>query len=294
MHRCPPDLLFVPSYVIPPIYPPSVVTIHDLGYLLEPDCHPPFRRRQLIWSTRWNAHAASAIIAVSHATRNDLIEHLHVEPDRIRVIHHGISPKFAPASKTSIEAIRQRYSLGDCFILAVGTIHPRKNLIRLVQAFEQLAADDLRIRLVLCGALGWEGDSIIRRVSASPVRNRIVHLGYLPDEELPALYSAAAVFAFPSLYEGFGMPLLESMACGTPVVTSNRSALPEIAGGSAILVDPLDPSAIAAGIHRVLYDEQLRESLVTGGFERVKSFGWRKCAGETLAFLRSVGENTRR
>ena len=271
-----------------------MVTVHDLGYLVEPDCHPRANRKQLEWSTRWNAAAASGIIAVSHSTRNDLIERLDVDPDRIETIHHGVSPSFSRANPLEIDALQKRYDLDARVILAVGTIHPRKNLIRLIQAFEQLAASDSELQLVLCGGLGWNGDTILRRAASSPFHERIVHLGYLADRDMPALYSSATVFAIPSLHEGFGMPLLEAMACGVPVVAANRAALPEIAGNAAILVDPLDSEAIASGIQLLMSDEEQRNELIARGSERVRGFGWRKCAAETLAFLRSISDNTRR
>lgn len=293
MRRNPPDVLFIPSYVIPPIHPASVVTIHDLGYLIEPDCHDPGHRKQLEWSTRWNIQAATGIIAISETTRNDLIEHLQVDPARIEVIHHGVANRFQRATTTEINFVRLRYGIGSRAILAVGTIHPRKNLIRLIQAFEQLANEDRALQLVLCGGLGWQGEQILQRARTSPFAERILHLGFAPDSEMPALYSTAAVVALPSLYEGFGMPLLESMACGTPVVAANRAALPEIAGGAALLVDPLDSAAIAGGIERIINTEETRRTMTSRGLERVESFSWNESARQTLAFLRSVGDNVR-
>lgn len=294
MRRNPPDLLFVPSYVIPPIHPPSVVTIHDLGYLVEPESHNPAHRKQLEWSTRWNVHASRGIIAISETTKQDLVRRLGANPDSIRVIYHGISPTLAPASSEEIEAIRTRHGIGDRAILAVGSIHPRKNLVRLIQAFELLAAEDAALQLVLCGAPGWNAEAIVARAQSSPFRNRILHLGYVHDPELPALYGSAAVFAFPSLYEGFGMPALEAMACGVPVVAANRAALPEICGAAALLVDPFDSHAIAGGLQRMLNDEILRNDSIARGFQRARYFRWQDCASETLAFLRSIGDNWQR
>lgn len=293
MRRNPPDVLFVPSYAIPPIHPASVVTIHDLGYLIEPNCHDPRHRKQLEWSTRWNVHAATGIIAISETTRNDLIQHLQVDPARIEVIGHGVADRFQRATTTEIDTVRLRYGIGSSAILAVGTIHPRKNLIRLIQAFEQLANNDCAVQLVLCGGLGWQGEQILQRAQTSPFAKRILHIGFAPDTEMPALYSAAKVVALPSLYEGFGMPLLEAMACGTPVVAANRAALPEIAGGAALLVDPLDSAAIAGGIERIINAEETRRTMIIRGLERVESFSWSESSNQTLAFLRSVGDNVR-
>jgi glycosyltransferase involved in cell wall biosynthesis len=291
MRRDPPDLLFVPSHVVPPVHPPSVVTIHDLGYLVEPDAHEQMHRKQLEWTTRWNARGASGLIAVSQATKNDLVERLQIDPSRIDVIHHGVSEQLRPAMPDEINGIRERYRLGSRTVLAVGTIQPRKNLVRLIQAFERLAAQNDDIELVLCGAPGWQGDRILARADASPFNGRIRHLGYVPDSDLAALYSSATLLAFPSLYEGFGMPALEAMACGTPVIAANRSALPEICGDAALLVDPFDVDSIAGGMQDVLTDDELRQSMVARGLVRARSFRWSDCAMQTLAFLRSIGDN---
>jgi len=292
MRRDPPAVLFIPSYVIPPVHPASVVTIHDLGYLVEPSCHAPVHRRQLEWTTRWNTREASGIIAISEATKRDLIDRLQVAPDRIEVIPHGVSSTFSRASDDQIAALRARYHIGDRIVLAVGTIQPRKNLARLIQAFEQLAAQDRDLQLVFCGATGWQGESILRRARSSPFRERIIHLGYLPDTEMASLYSAAAVFAFPSLYEGFGLPMLEAMACGTPVIAAKRSALPEVGGGATLLVDPLDCESIADGIDRLLHDTAQRAESIGRGLERARSFSWHDSAARTLAFLRMIGDNS--
>ncbi len=291
MRTRPPKLLFVPSYVVPPVHPRSVVTIHDLGYLVEPDCHEPRHRFQLEWTTRWNVHAASGIIAVSETTKRDLVDRLQVDPDRIEVIHHGISPRFAPATPDAVNAVRRQYGIGGRSILAVGTIHPRKNLSRLIQAFERLARRDASLQLVLCGGLGWQGNRVLRRAGASPFRDRIVHLGYVPDRDMAALYSSATVMAVPSLYEGFGLPVLEAMACGVPVVASNRSSLPEVADGAAVLVDPFDTESLATKLECILDDEAERATLIARGSARAKLFDWGLTAARTLAFLRLIRDN---
>ncbi len=292
MRRNPPDLLFVPSHVIPPLHPPSVVTVHDLGYLVEPECHEPLHRKQLEWSTRWNCHAAKGIIAISDATRQDLIERLGVSPDRIRVIHHGISPEFLPANPETIDRIRTAYRLPEFFILAVGSLHPRKNLKRLIQAFERIAPEMPHLSLVLSGASGWRAEEIRERGRRSPFSRRIFFIGYVPDADLPGLYSAAAVTAFVSMYEGFGLPAIESMACGTPVVAANRSALPEICGDAAILADPFDPESIAVALRVVIDDARIRQRMIERGLARAASFTWQSSALQTLAFLRAIRDNS--
>ncbi|MCA9859313.1 MAG: glycosyltransferase family 4 protein [Thermomicrobiales bacterium] len=292
MQRNPPDVLFVPAHVIPPVHPRSVVTIHDLGYLVEPDCHDPRHRRQLAWSTRWNCRAANGIIAVSHQTRRDLIELLGVHPEKIRVIYHGVDTRFSPATDAAVAQIRAELALPDRFVLAVGSLHSRKNLGRLIAAFERLAPAHPELGLVLVGSPGWNAESIFERIAQSPFRTRIRAPGFVRNDQLPALYSAAAVMAFVSLYEGFGLPVVESMACGTPVVTSERSSLPEIGGDAALLVDPTDVDAIAAGIDRVLSSAATGQELRTRGLARARSFSWQDCAKETLVFLRSIRDNS--
>jgi glycosyltransferase involved in cell wall biosynthesis len=292
MRRDPPDVLFVPSHVIPPAHPKSVVTIHDLGYLTEPNCHEPKHRLQLEWTTRWNCRAASGIISVSESTRRDLIDLLDVSPEKILVIPHGVSPRFEPASPEAVSHLKAAHDLPDRIVLAVGTIHPRKNLMRLIQAFEMLAADDSEIALVLCGAPGWRASDILERARRSPFARRIHNLGFIRDNELPALYSAAAVTAFVSLHEGFGLPALESMACGTPVVAADRTSLPEVCGDAAILIDPFDSHEIAGGLRRVLDDSSLRRRLAEQGRSHAKAFTWQRCARDTLAFLRAIRDNS--
>lgn len=292
MRRNRPDLLFVPSYVIPPLHPRSVVTIHDLGFLMEPERHNPIHRRQLEWTTRWNVRAASGIIAISETTRQDLIERLNVNPAKIRTIAHGVSANFKPATPDEIARVRAKYALNDQFILAVGTIHPRKNLIRLIQAFEQLAPDEPGLQLVLCGSDGWRANETRERAARSPFSDRIQVVGYFPDEDMPALYSAAKLTAFVSLYEGFGLPAIESMASGTPVLASHRASLPEVCGDAAVFVDPHDAVSIADGIRRLLDDDSLRTDLTERQRERAKVFTWESCARQTLVFLREIRDNS--
>lgn len=291
MRRHPPDLLFVPAYVIPPVHPRSVVTIHDLGYIVEPNSHDPWHRRQLEWSTRWNCRAASGIIAVSESTRQNLIDLLDLDPARVHTVHLGVSDRYQSASVEAIADLRSRYGLPDPFVLAVGTLHPRKNLIRLIEAFELLAGEEPDLRLVFAGRTGWRGDEILARACQSPVGDRIIHLGYVPLGDLPALYSAARVTAFPSLYEGFGLPALESMRCRTPVVASDRSSLPEVCGGAAVLVDPFDPASIASGMASLLPDSDRRTTLIQRGTVHAESLTWEDCASRTLDVLRETYAN---
>jgi glycosyltransferase involved in cell wall biosynthesis len=267
-----------------------VVTVHDLGYLYYPQAHTRFQNAYLRWSTRYNARAAACVLADSQATRDDLVRHYRVPPDKIAVVYPGRDESLAPVTDlAALAAVRARYSLGDRYLLYVGTLQPRKNLVRLVQAFAMLQAPDLQ--LVITGKKGWLADEILAEVErlGLAAQGRAVLTGYVADAELPALVSGALAFVLPSLYEGFGFPVVEAMACGTPVVCSNVSSLPEVAGDAALLVDPLDTAALAAALGRVVADEGLRRELAERGLRQARRFSWRQCAREALEVLEDVG-----
>lgn len=276
-----PEALFVPSHVIPIIHPKtSVVTVHDLGYLRERAAHPRRSRMMLDATTRWNARAAARIIAISTQTRDDLIDHYGVRPERVAVVHHGVDhERFRPLPVEQVRPTLDRLGLARPYLLFVSTIQPRKNLPRIVAAFELLDKPDLS--LVIAGKPGWMSEPTLERITASPAREQIKLLGYVAAEDLPALYNGAEAFVFPSLYEGFGMGVLEAMACGCPVVTSDRSSLPEVAGDAAVLVDPTSTEAIAAGIRTALEPDR-RTALVEAGFSRAAGFTWERAARETM------------
>ncbi len=284
-----PDLLFVPAHVIPLVHPPSVVTIHDLGYLSFPEAHTARRRLELHLTTRWSLRAARRVIAISQATKDDLVRHYGADPARVSVVHHGLSPDFRPVEDPgAIAAARARHGLAGPYLLYVGTVQPRKNLERLIEAFALAlgeASELPDLTLAIAGRRGWLTEAIERRARELGIEGRVRFLGYLPDEELPALLSGATAFVFPSLYEGFGMPVLEAMACGAPVLTANSSSLPEVAGDAALLVDPRDTHAIAAGLRRLVQDEALRAELRARGLAHAAGFTWERCARETLAVL---------
>jgi len=294
LKRNPPDVLFVPAHVIP--WPtafgvPSVVTAHDLGYLHYPDKHPLFARLYLDWSTRHSASIARRVIAVSQATAQDLVALNGVPRDKIRVVHSGIDEMLQPVVDESVlEDLRQRLGIGGPYILHVGSIQPRKNLTRLVDAFQQIMDTVEGLRLVLAGRPAWGDKSLLEHIERLNLGDRIVLPGYVPDEDLAALYSGASVYAFPSLYEGFGFPALEAMACGTPVVCANTSSLPEIVGDAALTFAPTDVAGQAAALQRVLTEPDLRARLVERGFERARQFTWESAARETLAVLQEAAD----
>lgn len=283
----PVNVLFIPAHVVPPVHPrATVVTIHDLGYLHEPEAHTDWSRRYLDWSTRWSVRAARQVIAISEATKEDLVESYRVATDRVSVVYHGIDERFQPVGETEMARARWEIGLGadERFILFVGTLQPRKNLVRLIEAFETIADDDADLKLVLAGRRGWKYDEINHAIETSRCRGRILLPGHVPDADLPALYSAAAAVALVSLYEGFGLPALEAMACGAPVLVSDRGSLPEITGDVAIAVDPLDIGAIAAGLRALLVPAE-RESRSGRGRQRAAKFTWRQSGRDTLEVL---------
>jgi glycosyltransferase involved in cell wall biosynthesis len=274
-----------------------VVTVHDLGYLSYPEAHKPADRRYLDWSTRWNAHEAAAVLADSQATKADLIAAYGARPDKIHVVYLGRDESLKQVTNPlRLAAVRAKYDLAQRYLLYVGTLQPRKNLVRVVQAFGCIAGrpELADVQLVLAGKKGWLYDSLFEQVSREGLSERIVFPGYIPDEDLPALLSAATAFVFPSLYEGFGIPVLEAGRCGLPVITSNTSSLPEVAGDAALLVDPHDVDAIADAMYRIITDRDLAAELTRRGHENVKRFSWEKCARETLAVLESVARPRRK
>ena len=284
--RRPPHVLFVPAHVVPflppPLLPPTVVTLHDIGYRYFPRSHTALQRLYLELSTRWSAAAARRIIAVSQQTANDLQRFYGVAEAKIRVIHEAPMRR---AAGTGADAGRAPVYERP-FALYVGTIQPRKNLLRLIESFERLIQQqDIGWDLVLVGRWGWLSEEYERLVAAKGLVDRVHFPGYLPDGAVAALMRAALFFVFPSLFEGFGLPVLEAQTTGVAVMCANNSALPEIAGDAALLVDPHDVDAIAAAMLRLSRDEALRQELIAKGYENVKRFSWQKAASETLAVL---------
>jgi glycosyltransferase involved in cell wall biosynthesis len=292
----PPTALFVPSHVIPWAWPlrrlpPAVVTIHDLGYRHFPAAHPLRQRLYLTWSTRWSATAATRIIAISQATATDLVEECPQAQGKTRVVYEAAPPLPRP-TPDALADVRTRYGLARPYALYVGTLQPRKNLARLVAAYTRLwAAGPVDFDLVLAGGTGWGGDDL--RPATHPAADHFHLPGYVPDADLPALLAGAAFFCYPSLYEGFGLPVLEAQSLGVPVMSSYSSSLPEVAGDAAILVDPTDVDAIAHAMLRLSQDDDLRQRLIAAGHANVQRFSWEKAAAETLAVLQEAAAQGR-
>jgi glycosyltransferase involved in cell wall biosynthesis len=289
------DVLFAPNFVPPPTATRRLVlTVHDLAFRLHPETAPMATRRWLARLDRAIRQAAE-IVAVSEATRDDLLELYPMDPDRVTVIHHGIDPdRFRPAPAEEVARVRRRHGIGGPYVLFLGGLEPRKNLPALIRAWARLP-DDLRPGLVIAGAsVPWnpEGRTELERAVASlpaPVRQGVIRAGYVGHRDKVALLTGAEVLAFPSLYEGFGFPILEAMVVGTPVVTSDVSSMPEVAGEAAVLVDPRNEEAIVEGLARVLADEGLAGRLSEAGRDRVRRFDWNEAARAHAAVLHRAG-----
>lgn len=281
----PPDLLFVPAHVIPLVHPRSVVTIHDLGYLHVPHGHPARQRRMVDLATRWNAAKATRIIVPSHLTRLDLIHRYGTPADKIRVIYHGVDDRFRDVSKAEKDRVREVFDLGRPYLLAVGTIHPRKDLPTLARATKHLVASGWELELVIAGKDGWSADEVHGQLRDAGLGRRLRILSYVPPGDLPGLYAGAICFVQPSLFEGFGIPVVEAMAAGTAVVCADNSSLPEIAGGGADFFDTSDDKHLAMALERLLSDDVYRGRLVERGVTRSQAFSWERCVSETSSLL---------
>jgi len=266
---------------------PAVTTFYDLAVLHYPHLYDPRERGYYDHLIPAAAHRSAAVLAISESTARDVISAFDVDPAKVFVTPLGVAPRFRPIEDAP-SRVAGRYGIENPYILAaVGSGHPRKNLVGVVEAFSALAQPDLS--LVIVGA-AQRDQAAVRAAEASPLKDRIHLLGYVPQEDLPMIYSAASVFCFPSLYEGFGLPVLESMACGTPVVCSNTSSLPEVAGDAAVLIDPSDPAQLPRAIGEVLRDGELSARLSAAGRRRAAGFTWERCARMTLEAYRYAAE----
>jgi glycosyltransferase involved in cell wall biosynthesis len=264
-----------------------IVTIHDLAFLRFPEQVTRKRYAYLKSMVGNSARRADAILVPSEATASDVHDLLGASRNRIHITPLGVDAHFRPAPPEAIQAIRSSYGLDQPYVLTVGTIEPRKNLRRLIEAFA-LGASQHDCDLVLVGPTGWLTDGIEQAIVQSELGDRIKRTGFVNDDGLVGLYSGAEVVVIPSLYEGFGLPVLEAMACGAVVVTSNVSSMPEVAGEAAILVDPVDTQSIASGIRLALEDKMLRKRLESAAVVRARDFTWKRTARTTADAYRSM------
>ena len=267
---------------------PTVLTVHDLIFRHLPEHHKPLNRWYLNLTLPLYCGRADHIIAVSEATRRDVIDAYHISPEKITVVHEAADPSFAPQTPEAIALARVRYHLPDRFFLHVGTIEPRKNLTRLLHAWEPLYQKGEVPPLVLVGKRGWLTGDFDAALAASPARDAVHFTGYVANADLPAVTAAATALVFPTVFEGFGLPPLEAMACGTPVACSNTSSLPEVVGDAALTFDPLDEDAIAHTLRRIANNADLRADLRQRGVAQAANFSWDKAATETIRIYRQV------
>jgi glycosyltransferase involved in cell wall biosynthesis len=274
------DVLHGPDFVLAPTRARRIVTIHDLTFLRAPEAAHPRLRRYLSSAVPRAVRQADRVLADSQSTVQDVITTFGLAADRVQLLYPGVDPRFRRLPQAELGAVRQRLGLGERFVLAVGTLEPRKNLVRLIHAVEQIAAAEERsLELVLAGREGWMAEGILRAIAASPLGTRIKRLDFVGDDDLPALYNLATVLAYPSSYEGFGFPALEALACGTAVVASHASSLPEVVGDAGILIDPDDSASLAAGLRAALArPDAWRER----GPRQAARFSWER-AGAQLA-----------
>jgi glycosyltransferase involved in cell wall biosynthesis len=288
----PVDVFHSPDFTLPPVRrgTRTLLTVHDLSFVRDPGSAAPGLLAYLNAVVPRSVARADHVLADSQATKDDLSELYRLPADRITVLYSGVESTFRPVTDTAqLAAVRARYGLGEApFILAVGTLQPRKNYVRLIQAFSNLQSSIPDLQLVIAGGKGWLFESIFAEVERLGLRDRVRFPGFVADDDLPALYSAARVLAYPSLYEGFGLPMLEAMACGTPVVASTASCLPEVAGDAALLVPPADVPALAEALSRAVSDEALRADLIAQGRARAATFAWTKAAEQLLGLYQDL------
>ena len=281
------DVLHV-QFTAPPFSPcPVVVSIHDLSFEHLPQTFKRRSRMQLRMTVRRSARSAAQVIALSEHTRTDLINTYNLHPEKVTVVPLAAPARFGPVGDDNeLQRVRQTYGIDGDYILSVGSIQPRKNLRRLIEAYSLLrhAKPEGKLpQLVLVGKNAWLYEETLRSLEDRNIGASIILTGYVPESDLPALYSGALCFVYPSYFEGFGLPPLEAMKCGAPVIVGNRTSLPEVVGDAALMIDPLDVNAIAAAIQKVMMDSNFRSELRVKGLERAKVFDWKETARKTLA-----------
>lgn len=289
------DLFHSPNFILPPVrQAASLLTVHDLSFIRHPQGAVEKLRRWLERVVPASLARADHVLADSESTKQDLIDIFSVNPESVTVVGAGVEERFRPITDAQLlDAVRRRYRLpaGQPFILSLGTLEPRKNFTGLIQAFSQSPVQETH-HLAIAGGKGWLYEDIFAAAAASPVASRIHLLGFVADDDLPALYNLADVFAYPSHYEGFGIPVIEAMACGTPVVCANNSCLPEVAGQAALQITATDTEALAEALARLATDAELRQAAIAEGFRQAGRFTWSVAAERLLAVYRRFAGGT--
>ena len=270
---------------------PTVTTIHDLSFKRYPEFFGLKDRWLLNRAVKYAKKHAAMIIAPSEFTKKELVTLYGVDPEKIAVTYEGNDDQFRTMiEKEAVQSVAEKYGIEGPYVLTVGIIQPRKNLHRLLEGFAQFKqAHPCEHKLVIVGKYGWKETGLEKKTKDLSLDSEVLLTGYVPYEDLPALYSAADVFVYPSVYEGFGLPPLEAMACGTPVITGNQASLPEIVGEAGLMVDPFDSDAFADALERVLFDRLLRAEMFALGLDQVGNFSWDAMARQTLAIYHKVG-----
>lgn len=284
------DIIFNPKFTVPLLHPAKkIFVLHGSEWFAIPRHFKWYDRVYCRTVVPWYCRRADAFIAVAHKVKEDAVRYVHADPDKIFPIHNAIDPKqfYFIEDEARLADVRARYGLPEKFVLWVGQIESRKNVKRLLRAFAQVARE-FPHRLVIAGEQRWSTREELSEVGALGLQGRIQFLGWVQHTDLPAIYRLAELFAFPSLYEGFGIPLVEAMACGCPILTANTCAPPEVVDGAGYLVDPYDVTAIATGLRTMLSDPALRASMVARGLDRAKEFSWEKSARQVLAVFDAV------
>ncbi|HZY43940.1 MAG TPA: glycosyltransferase family 1 protein [Anaerolineae bacterium] len=289
------DLFHSPDFTLPPTMPgvPTLLTVHDLSFMRDPDSAWPSLRAYLMQAVPRSVKRATHLLADSQATKDDLIDLFKTPPEKITVLYSGVDARFTPIrDRAEIDRVREKYKIGPSpFALSVGTLQPRKNYRRLIEAYAKL--NNHRLHLVIGGGRGWMFDDLFTLVQSLQLEDRVHFIGFVKDEDLSTLYSAADLFVYVSLYEGFGLPLLEAMACGTPVIGSNTSSLPEVIGDVGLQVDPKDVDAIAQAMLQMLTRSDWRDRSVAAGIDRAKLFTWDKAAQQLLSIYEQLSYRKR-
>lgn len=278
---------------LPLFYPKtSVLTVHGLSWRIMPEIFPTSHRLYWKFATERTAKKAKRLIAISEWTKQLLVKDLALSGRIIDVVHHGVDPEifFQIQDSSKIDELKTKYKLPDAFILYLGSVIPVKNVPTLIKSFSKIVSrkEFSHYHLVIAGAKAWGYQSTVDLVKSLGIEKKVLFTGFFPAEDLPSLYNAAELYVLPSFFEGFGIPIIESFACGTPVITSNVSCLPEVAGDAAILIDPHNPDELADALEKVLLSEALQQELIEKGLGRAKQFSWKKTAEKTLKTYEKV------
>ena len=288
--QCHNKIFHGPNYFIPPSADKGVITIHDLSVFKFPETHPADRVAQFERQFNVSVARASHLITDSEATRFEVIKYLGWSAEKITAVPLGVSDSFAPQSADIVESCLHRYGLvyGE-YTLCISTLEPRKKIERLLSAYQTLPSAVLnRCPLILVGSSGWLSEALQAEIARLSTQGWLKYLGFVPQSDLPSLYAGARAFVYPSIYEGFGLPVLEAMASGIPVVASPFTSLPEVTQGAALLVDPDDVDALASAIHRSLTDENWRQKAISSGLAVAQTFSWDRCANQTIKVYQSI------